>query len=202
MSASPFTVLHYDFSSGSDTACQHFMLANNSPHLHKILTWLWGFLVKKSKFSNIVLSEYPDETWYKENNTKYRSLTRKPLCHVWILIYWSWTTKNFTQINIYFAFISSKWQWLRLGRWHWCCRSNNLDLSSTKNWDTKPPSCWHEEAKVMPHYTHSQQMPKKKTWVGLFSMPPSSCWEQRAERGKCLAHGAAYSVQDGIHQHH
>ena len=52
-----------------------------------IQAWLWGFQVKLHIFQVSFVPQFPKETyWYKENNTKYRSLTWKPQSHVTILI--------------------------------------------------------------------------------------------------------------------
>ena len=56
-----------------------------------ILTWLRGLRVKIVNFLKFLLSlNSQKRLGYKENNTKYRSLTRKPRSHVRILIYRSW----------------------------------------------------------------------------------------------------------------
>ena len=60
-----------------------------------ILTWLRGFWVKNCKFLKFLLSLNSQKRLeYKENNTKYRSLTRKPRSHVRILIYRTWPIKR------------------------------------------------------------------------------------------------------------
>ena len=56
-----------------------------------ILAWPRGFRVKICKFFYFLLSlNSPKRLGYKENNTKYRILTRKPRSHVRILIYRTW----------------------------------------------------------------------------------------------------------------
>ena len=49
---------------------------------------------KNCKFFKFLLSSNPQKRLrYKENNTKYRSLTRKPRSHVRILIYRTWPNR-------------------------------------------------------------------------------------------------------------
>ena len=55
-----------------------------------ILTWLRGFRVKIVDFKVSFVSQFPKETGYKENNTKYGLLSWKPRSHVRILIYRTW----------------------------------------------------------------------------------------------------------------
>lgn len=44
---------------------------------------------------NTVDCLFPQETWYRENKTKYRSSTRRRLCHVWYL-YRTWVISGVT----------------------------------------------------------------------------------------------------------
>ena len=55
-----------------------------------IQAWLRGFRVKIAKFSSFLSLNSQRRLRYKENNTKYRSLTWKPRSHVRILIYRTW----------------------------------------------------------------------------------------------------------------
>ena len=55
-----------------------------------IQAWLRGFRVKIANFSSFFCPPISKRLRYKENNTKYRSLPRKPRSHVRILIYWTW----------------------------------------------------------------------------------------------------------------
>ena len=52
-----------------------------------IQAWLRGFRVKIANFSSFFCPIPKRDIRYKENNTKYRSLTWKPWCHVRILMY-------------------------------------------------------------------------------------------------------------------
>ena len=54
----------------------------------KILTWLRGFRVKTTNLSRLHYSQRRLE--HKENQTKYRKMTRKPRSHVRIIIYRTW----------------------------------------------------------------------------------------------------------------
>ena len=58
----------------------------------KILTWLRGFRAKIVNFSRSTLLSRNSQKRleHKENQTKYRKMTRKPRSHVRILIYRTW----------------------------------------------------------------------------------------------------------------
>ena len=66
------------------------MLNSCTPTKNCIQAWLRGFWVKIANFSSFFCPPIPKRLRYKENNTKYRSLTRKPRSHVRILIYRTW----------------------------------------------------------------------------------------------------------------
>ena len=52
-----------------------------------ILTWIWGFRIKIAFFKSFLSLNSQKRLGYKENITKYRSLSWKPRGHVRILIY-------------------------------------------------------------------------------------------------------------------
>ena len=70
------------------SSAKHEIVINRPCWYINILTWLWGFQVKITNFFKFLLSHNAQKRLgYKENTSKYRSLSWKPRGHVRIYIY-------------------------------------------------------------------------------------------------------------------
>ena len=74
---------------------------NNRPRsIYQYSSMAPGLSGQNCKFFKFLLSSNSQKRLrYKENNTKYRSLTRKPRSHVRILIYRTWPIVDYHNVN-------------------------------------------------------------------------------------------------------
>ena len=112
------------------TSFQSKMASTNRPRsIYQYSSMAPRLSGQNCKFFKFLLSSNPRKRLrYKENNTKYRSLTRKPRNHVRILIYRTWPIEQCTnhQITSHSSlpalmvhhYIFSDAYWFKLITWH------------------------------------------------------------------------------------